>query len=230
MKVLVSAYVCEPGKGSEPGVGWNWVKQIARFHEVWVITRENYRAPITQHEDQAADVHWAYFDLPFCSSHQFWRKRLWAEHIYYYLWQIGAYFVGKRLSKEVRFDLAHHVTYGIYWRPSFLNSSNLLIEDCQFLWNNWSGLGLALSPHITVRGNAATHNGASGMEIVRLTNLLLEDNETSYNKWWGAKGGYTGWSVAGIKNGASHTGVYHWHRAVGNQTRGFWCDTDCVNM
>ena len=120
MKVLVSAYVCEPGKGSEPGVGWNWVKQIARFHEVWVITRENYRAPITQHEDQAADVHWAYFDLPFCSSHQFWRKRLWAEHIYYYLWQIGAYFVGKRLSKEVRFDLAHHVTYGIYWRPSFL--------------------------------------------------------------------------------------------------------------
>lgn len=31
LKVLVSAYACEPDKGSESGVGWKWVKQIARF-------------------------------------------------------------------------------------------------------------------------------------------------------------------------------------------------------
>ena len=38
MKVLVSACACEPGKCSEPGVGWNWVRQIARPHEVWELT------------------------------------------------------------------------------------------------------------------------------------------------------------------------------------------------
>jgi len=48
MKVLVSAYACEPHKGSEPGVGWNWVKQIARFHEVWVITRANNKEKIEE--------------------------------------------------------------------------------------------------------------------------------------------------------------------------------------
>lgn len=31
MKILFSAYACEPGKGSEPGVGWNWGRQITRF-------------------------------------------------------------------------------------------------------------------------------------------------------------------------------------------------------
>ena len=46
MKVLVSAYACEPGKGSEPGVGWQWVRQIARFHDTWVITRANNREKI----------------------------------------------------------------------------------------------------------------------------------------------------------------------------------------
>ena len=41
MKVLMSAYACEPGKGSEPAVGWNWALQAARRHEVWVLTRGN---------------------------------------------------------------------------------------------------------------------------------------------------------------------------------------------
>ena len=39
MKVLISAYSCEPGRGSERGVGWNVAREVARRHEVWVLTR-----------------------------------------------------------------------------------------------------------------------------------------------------------------------------------------------
>jgi hypothetical protein len=35
----MSAYACDPRTGSEPTVGWNWAKQGARLHEVWVLTR-----------------------------------------------------------------------------------------------------------------------------------------------------------------------------------------------
>ena len=28
--ILISAYGCEPLKGSEAGVGWNWVLQMAK--------------------------------------------------------------------------------------------------------------------------------------------------------------------------------------------------------
>ncbi len=39
-KILLSAYACEPNKGSEAGIGWNWVLEIAkRGHNVTVITR-----------------------------------------------------------------------------------------------------------------------------------------------------------------------------------------------
>ena len=37
MKILVSAYACNPFGGSEPGVGWAAVCRIAREHDVWVL-------------------------------------------------------------------------------------------------------------------------------------------------------------------------------------------------
>ena len=46
LKVLISAYACEPAKGSEPDVGWRWALQMARYHDVTVLTRTNNRPPI----------------------------------------------------------------------------------------------------------------------------------------------------------------------------------------
>ncbi|MBW1975515.1 MAG: glycosyltransferase family 4 protein [Deltaproteobacteria bacterium] len=134
MKVLISAYACEPNKGSEPGVGWNWVKQIARFHEVWVITRANNREPIelALAKEPMPNVQWIYFDLPRWA--QFWKRGQRGVHLYYYLWQISAYFVGKGLHKEVGFDLVHHVTFGTYWMPSFL-----VLLPVPFMWGPLGG-------------------------------------------------------------------------------------------
>jgi glycosyltransferase involved in cell wall biosynthesis len=120
VKILVSAYACEPGKGSEPGVGWNWVTQIARFHEVWVITRANNEACIRQElaENPMPNVHWIFYDLPVWLK--FWKKGSRGLRSYYYLWQFGIYLVGRRLMREVKFDVAHHLTFVNYWLPSFL--------------------------------------------------------------------------------------------------------------
>jgi len=135
LKVLISAYACEPGKGSEPGVGWNWVRQIARFaDEVWVITRANNREVIEEAlaREPLPNVHWVYFDLPRWA--RFWKKGLRGVHLYYYLWQIGIYFLARRLHREVEFDLVHHVTFVNYWMPSFL-----ALLPVPFLWGPVGG-------------------------------------------------------------------------------------------
>ncbi len=121
LRVLISAYACEPGKGSEPGVGWNWVRMISEIvDEVWVITRANNRPVIEKvlAQEPMPNVHWVYFDLPRWAS--FWKKGQRGVHLYYYLWQIGIYFLAKRLYREIGFDLVHHVTFVNYWMPSFL--------------------------------------------------------------------------------------------------------------
>ncbi|MGH8065936.1 MAG: right-handed parallel beta-helix repeat-containing protein, partial [Candidatus Entotheonellia bacterium] len=112
----------------------------------------------------------------------------------------------------------------------FVDSSNILVEDSRFLWNNWTGLALGVSQSVTARRNVANHNGGGGMATYKIKTLLFEDNETSYNNWRGAKGGFLGWAVAGIKNMRIRDGVYRRHKSVGNQTRGFWLDFDNANI
>ena len=66
MRILVSAYACSPGFGSEQGVGWNRALQLARFHEVWVVTRSKNRAAIEAAlaREPRPNLHFLYQDLP----------------------------------------------------------------------------------------------------------------------------------------------------------------------
>jgi glycosyltransferase involved in cell wall biosynthesis len=134
LRILISAYACEPEKGSEPGVGWNWVRQISRFHELWVITRANNRESIEKAlaTKPLPNVHWIYFDLP--SWARFWKKGERGLHPYYYLWQIGVYFVARELHREVGFHLVHHVTFVNYWMPSLL-----VLLQIPFIWGPVGG-------------------------------------------------------------------------------------------
>jgi glycosyltransferase involved in cell wall biosynthesis len=121
MKILIEAYACEPEAGSEPGVGWHWARQAALHgHEVHVLTRANNRESIERslRNEPIRGLHFHYYDLPG------WVQRL-KKHTgyyglltYYYLWQLGVWFVIKGLSRRHTFDLAHHVTFVNDWMPS----------------------------------------------------------------------------------------------------------------
>ena len=64
--LIVSAYACEPLKGSEPAVGWNWVKELGRHNKVHVITRANNQTVIEQHlpKELVGNVTFHYYDAP----------------------------------------------------------------------------------------------------------------------------------------------------------------------
>ncbi len=134
LKVLVSAYSCQPGHGSEPGVGWDWIRQIARFHEVWAITRANNRGPIEKAliREPLPNVHFIYFDLPAWA--RFWKRGSRGVALYYYLWQAAIYPIARRIDRSESFDLVHHVTFGKYWAPSFL-----CLLDAPFIWGPVGG-------------------------------------------------------------------------------------------
>ena len=135
MRVLVSAYACEPGRGSEPGVGWNWVREMALLHEVWVMTRKNNRGPI-EHEltrEAVPGLRCIYYDLPRWA--RFWKKGQRGVRLYYYLWQLGAYRVARQLHRSIRFDVAHHLTFGTAWLPSPIS-----LLPMPFVWGPVGGV------------------------------------------------------------------------------------------
>lgn len=133
-KVLISAYACEPGRGSEPGVGWNIASGMAAYHDVWVLTRTKNRASIEAEleKNPVSNLHFAYYDLPLWLG--WWRRGHRGVQVYYYLWQLGIYSVARRLHEEISFDLAHHVTFVKYWAPSLL-----VLLGIPFIWGPVGG-------------------------------------------------------------------------------------------
>ena len=124
LKVLMSAYACEPNKGSEPEVGWQWALQMARFHDVTVLTRTNNRANI---EKELALLQGT-MPLPGFVYHDegpllLWlKKRFRTVRFYYVMWQISAWNVVHRLQAENSYDLLHHVTFaGFRYRTAVWN-------------------------------------------------------------------------------------------------------------
>lgn len=122
MKILLSAYACEPNKGSEPGVGWYWAIEMAQLgHDVWVLTRENNRTNIEEsvvRKKGLRNLHFLYYDLPAWA--RWWKKGGRGVRTYYFLWQWGAYKLAKDIHHSESFDMVHHITFGVVRQPSFM--------------------------------------------------------------------------------------------------------------
>jgi glycosyltransferase involved in cell wall biosynthesis len=121
MRVLMSAYACEPNKGSEPGIGWHWAAALARAgHEVWVITRANNQNAIERAlaQDPVANLRFVYYDVRGWLRR--WKRGGRGVRLYYVLWQWGAYRIARELCRDVRFDIVHHITFGVFRHPSFM--------------------------------------------------------------------------------------------------------------
>jgi glycosyltransferase involved in cell wall biosynthesis len=119
LKVLMSAYACEPGKGSEPEVGWQWALQMARYHDVTVLTRTNNRPAI---EPALAALRGSQ-PLPAFIYHDRsplvldLKRRTKSVKLYYLLWQRSARDLIAQLHATNRYDLLHHVTFAGFRYP-----------------------------------------------------------------------------------------------------------------
>lgn len=126
LKILASAYACEPGKGSEPGVGWNYAIEMAKHHHLWVLTRENNKQLIEEalRRNPVPNLSFLYYDLP-----PFWKKlknRIpGGITLYYFFWQLGAQKAVAKAHAEIGFNAAQHVTFAQFWMPCALQNSGI---------------------------------------------------------------------------------------------------------
>lgn len=120
MKVLLSAYACAPSQGSELGVGWGTAREMANHYEVWVLTQSRHRSAIEAELDRnpVPGLRFAYYELPRWVA--WWRRGQKGVRFHSHLWQFGAYRAARRLQREAGIELAQHVTFATYLKPSLL--------------------------------------------------------------------------------------------------------------
>ena len=135
-KIFVSAYACEPGLGSEIGVGWHWVLEMSKHFELWVLTRESNRGTIEPWialHPEFSGIHFLYFDLPKWA--RFWKKGMRGVRTYYNIWQLCTNRIVKRTMRENDIKIFHHLTYGnVLWKVSSYGQKQF------FVWGPVGGL------------------------------------------------------------------------------------------
>lgn len=111
LRILISAYSCAPGGGSEDGVGWTWARAAAVDHDVWVVTRTNNSDAIEAalRPEDRLHFHPIYIDLP--SWARFWKRGLRGHRLYYSLWQLLLRRRARSLIDAHGIDVTHHLTF-----------------------------------------------------------------------------------------------------------------------
>jgi glycosyltransferase involved in cell wall biosynthesis len=119
--ILATTYAVNPYKGSEDGMGWNALYQIARFNQVIAITRKNNRPHIEKFQSDNPDMvyenmKFIYFDLP--NWMRFWKKKNRGAMLYFWMWQRAM--PGFISKQKIDFDIVHNLNFHNDWTPSYL--------------------------------------------------------------------------------------------------------------
>ena len=124
MKILISAYACEPNSGSEHEVGWSWIKALSKNNKnkITVITRKSNKKKIYLENTlcKKKNVNFWFYDLPDFFLKILKKKNKKNTYLYFYLWQLLIYFKFKSKINKIKFDFIHHVTFVSLRIPSFL--------------------------------------------------------------------------------------------------------------
>lgn len=152
-KILVEAYTCSPGRGSEPGLGWNIVSRLGAVYEVFaLVEEEKWRHEIetycAAHPAETAHLHFRFITK---ERHRLLRK-IWppSYYRYYRKWQKKALAEARRWDAEEHFDLVHHVTMAGYRAPGYLYQLGK-----PFVWGPIGGLNNTpwhLLPQLGLKG------------------------------------------------------------------------------
>ena len=119
MRLLFSAYACEPNHGSEPGAGWHWLVAASQVaDETVLLTRANNVEAVVESLDAAgrSGIDVVGVDLPrfFLGL----KRRFGLTRTYYLLWQYRAARRARAMHASRPFDIAHHMTFAVDWLPA----------------------------------------------------------------------------------------------------------------
>ncbi|CAN5895130.1 hypothetical protein BH23ACT10_BH23ACT10_06890 [soil metagenome] len=162
MRILLSAFACEPYSGSEKSNGWTWAQALARRHEVVVLADRAYRPAVERELLQHPDLTGLAFEWVGEGVDHHRHLGRWR---YYFRWQRLAVERAATLHENEPFDVVHHVTFGTlripshlwklgvpllwgpigggesispaFYRPPWMSTRQAAQEWARALWNAW---------------------------------------------------------------------------------------------
>ena len=123
MKILINAYACSPGMGSEPGMAWNWVSNLAKSCELHIITEGEFREKIetvVPTLEQGVNMHFYYNPVSEEIRKMCWNQGDWRFYKYYREWQWKTYLLAKDICQKEHIDILHQLNMIGFREPGYL--------------------------------------------------------------------------------------------------------------
>lgn len=142
LKILINAYACSPGMGSEPGMAWNWVSNLAKFCELYIITEGEFREKIEEVVptlEQGKNMHFYYNPVSEDIRKMCWNQGDWRFYKYYREWQWKTYLMAKEICSSEHIDVLHQLNMIGFREPGYLWKLSKE-SDVPFVWGPIGGL------------------------------------------------------------------------------------------
>lgn len=137
--VLIGVYACRPDSGSEEGMGWNWVVNLARHCELHVINegewKEEIEAAVAKLEHRS-NLHFYYLPVSEKVRRMCWNQGNWLFYFHYRQWQRRAYHKAMEIMQSHRIDIVHQLNFISFREPGYFWK----ITDRPFVWGPVGGM------------------------------------------------------------------------------------------
>ena len=139
INVLINAYAVSPNWGSEPGMGWNWIINIATHCNVYVITEGEWEKEIEEaikKLPQKDNLHFYYNPLPDKIRKMCWNQGDWRFYWYYRKWQKKTLSIARDIIAKNHIDVMHQLNMIGFREPGYLWK----IKDIPLVWGPVGGI------------------------------------------------------------------------------------------
>lgn len=162
LNILIDAYAIAPNWGSEQGMGWNWVSNLAKFCNLYIITEGEWQKeietvlaaamdnnmdksvnPTGLTRQQAECMHFFYLPVSKEIREMCWNQGTWKFYIHYEQWERRAFEKAKEVIEIYskvpggQIDVMHKLNMICYREPGYMWK----IKDLPFVWGPVGGYG-----------------------------------------------------------------------------------------
>lgn len=139
LNILINAYAVAPNWGSEQGVGWNWIINIAKYCRCFVITEGEWRKEIEEAVEklpQRDNIKFYYNPVPEKVRKMCWNQGDWRFYYYYQKWQKRTLKIAQEICSKEKIDVIHQLNMVGFREPGYLWK----IKNIPFVWGPVGGM------------------------------------------------------------------------------------------
>lgn len=162
MNILINAYACAPNWGSEQGMAWHWITELAKMHNLYVITEGEWKKEIEEAVallDVKDNIHFYYNPVSDKIRSMCWNQGDWRFYWYYRKWQKKTLTIARQICSEHRIDIIHQLNMIGFREPGYLWN----IYDTHYIWGPVGGMEIVPLSYL------------SGMPLSKKTKYIVKN-------------------------------------------------------